>query len=779
MQISLRTSTSLVILSFAIPAFGQEFESWRGYESANFEDAHYAWSMVAGDLDGDQRVDLVVGHLFNAGAISVLLNDGEAGFLPPVHLTQAAGPKGLGLLDLDADGDLDVLASNSGGNWEGSGLTRYLNDGEGGLSSPMSFPSVSGPAGMVVADFDRDGIEDVALAGYGFFGGGQQVALHLGDGLGGFEAPVLVQTGAAPYRLAAGDLDADGWVDLAVAREGRFVSVHLNQSGSLGAPVEYAIPGGGGVDIYPDVELFDADQDGDLDVAYTSTRTQIGSDSSFGAVAVLENSGTGALGNLVLQPVARYLGGGSGLSVADVNGDGWDDILTVHADAGGWSLVRSDGQGGFKAAEEIAGGQYLIDVLVEDVDGDGARDVLVLAHHTLMVTVHRNLGDGEFHHPQGTYVNPLSSDLDVADVDGDGDLDVAMTAAYAGSGNVEVAYNDGAGNFSAGSFFGSGGGAMAVKLRDLDGDGHLDLLWADDGTSPPYDFWTALNDGAGQFEAPVEWPVNTCGNGDVEAFDMDGDGDLDVFLSEYLGCFGGDGSRCFISENLGDGTFAAPVVYTLVLRPERIGHGDLDADGDEDVVFTDGGGLTIGLNAGDGQFGSPRQIALPGGAKDVEVAELDGDGILDIAACSWSGAAGDGARVSILWGLGEATFSEAEVHLGSYTPNLGNGQDLVLADFDLDGDLDLVTANFASNDVSVYTNLGNGSFTDQARFGAGPSPSAIGRGDMNGDGRPDLAVLVGVPPAELDRELIILKGLGAKRRWDAIKAQSRPPIGDF
>jgi hypothetical protein len=76
------------------------------------------------------------------------------------------------------------------------------------------------------------------------------------------------------------------------------------------------------------------------------------------------------------------------------------------------------------------------------------------------------------------------------------------------------------------------------------------------------------------------WSVHTCGSGDVDAFDVDEDGDLDVVLTEYLGCAGGSGNnRVFISRNRGDGTFDPPYTVATYLNTEIVGHGDLNLDG--------------------------------------------------------------------------------------------------------------------------------------------------------------------------------------------------------
>jgi hypothetical protein len=426
---------------------------------------------------------------------------------------------------------------------------------------------------------------------------------------------------------------------------------------------------------------------------------------------------------------------------------------------------------------EIAGGQELVGVVATDVDGDGLTDVVVLAHHSLAVTVHRNLGGGVFHRPAGPPVNALTRDLDVGDVDGDGDLDVALCAGYAGFGNVEVALNDGVGGLATGLFHGSGGGAMAVKLRDLDADGDLDLLWADSGDSPPYDFWTALNDGTGDFGQPTEWPVGTCGNGDVEAFDMDGDGDLDVVLTEYAGCIGsGAPPRAFFSENLGGGVFSAASIYETPFRPERVGHGDLDQDGDEDIVFTNAGGVTIGLADGLGGFAAPLQVALAQGAKDVSVVDLDGDGVLDLATSSFTGAPGEGATLSVLLGTGGATFGAPATLRGSYSPDLANARWLDVADLDGDGELDLAALNAGSNDVSIFAGLGGGAFAEHERTLTGPSPSAFAAADLTGDGAVDLVVVIGVPPAELSREIVVFEGLGGGGAEPPVRRRLPPSV---
>src|SRR6185503_4955087 len=107
-----------------------------------------------------------------------------------------------------------------------------------------------------------------------------------------FLPPVSFATGTGPWKLAAGDIDGDGDVDLAVARDNRSFSILRNQGGTFAAPEQYTVPTGSSSDAYRAIALSDVDLDGDKDVLYTSNGV-------YGAVgpmvALYRNPGNGAL----------------------------------------------------------------------------------------------------------------------------------------------------------------------------------------------------------------------------------------------------------------------------------------------------------------------------------------------------------------------------------------------------------------------------------------------------------------------------------------------------
>jgi len=757
---SVRTGLGMILLGTAAwvpPAAGFDpaFDTWFGFDSGFYGDAHFPYAADVADLDGDGDPDVVTSHWFFPRLVSVLLNQ-DGRYAEPIYYSIGDSSREIRLADVTGDGYPDILASNTGSSFDGSTVSILPNLGDGSFGSRQDYLAADGPVGIAPADYDGDGDVDLVVAGYDHNGTGTEVALLRNDGTGSFGLRELFPAAGAPYKVTAGDLDGDGLPEVVVACETTRVVVLRNTGGAFAPPM--VLNAGFGVnDLFPCVSLADLDRDGDLDIVYGSTRSQIDTDDY--AVVTFENLGGGTFAGAAFIRIVEFLAGPVEMAVTDVTGDGWVDILTVHVDTGSWTFMAGDGAGGFEAGVEIPAGDSPVAVHVADVDGDLDRDVIIANRNSLEVTVHPNPGDGAFGPRPSTPAGAFHEHMDVADIDGDGDLDVATSGFYSSNGVVGVMRNLGNGTLAPVEIYPAPRAALDVKLRDLNGDGWPDLLWATAPTSPPYDFHTRMNLGDGTFGPTVTWPVGTCGTGGIEAFDMDDDGDLDVFLTDYLGCAGGGESNfIYISEGNGDGTFQAPYVHETFLSGEIVRGADLDADGHQDLIWTEADAIGVSMGNGDGTFGPFARFVTDWGPKDVVAGDLNGDGFPDLVTCNM---AGDPQQsMCVLLGNGDGTFASYDRYFASYS-TIGGVRSVALGDADSDGDLDAMLLNFGSNDFSFYRNRGDGTFESHVRYGVGFSPTDLAFGDFTGDGIGDVVAVIGYPPYDLDRGVTVVAGTGA------------------
>jgi hypothetical protein len=342
------------------------------------------------------------------------------------------------------------------------------------------------------------------------------------------------------------------------------------------------------------------------------------------------------------------------------------------------------------------------------------------------------------------------------DVDGDDDLDLVPT----GRDGYAVLTNDGTGAYSIDFPNGFSATMWSPSLADVDADGYLDLVVLVGGEEGlPVAPAILRNDGTGTFGAVEVAPV---GPGEVRTLvvsDVDGDGDADL-----LTAVGVAGDRHVgVQRNDGTGAFAAPQTYRLdaAFAPDVfLVAGDLDGDGDDDVVTTEARDVprpdgerigrtfaTVALNDGTGHFataGAPLDIAFDGdfGALSPVLADLDGDGNLDLAV------GGVGSMTTLL-GDGVGGFGPPR---RSVLPNTRTIDQLVAADIDQDGLPDLVGFNAVLDPTAgvVAFSDGTGGLEDVHIVGSGTRIGNDGTParevevtDLEGDGDSDLLFLAG------------------------------------
>ncbi|MCH8964136.1 MAG: VCBS repeat-containing protein [Planctomycetes bacterium] len=656
-------------------------------DQATYDGGVELYAVAIGDLDADGDLDLVAldagGFDFGGplpGKFTVFLNAGDGTF--SVHMTHGLGlgPQSMALGDLDGDGDLDMAVAVT----RSDAVTTFRNNGDGTFVFIESYPT-SEPQAIAIGDLDGDGALDFVTANW--FQHAVSVRLNNGDAT--FGSALLYDSGTRPISVAIGDLDGDGDADLVVsnhrtARDFSATTVSVlqnNGDGTFSAPVPFDVG-----ERPTCVRLADLDGDGDLDLAVSNLFSD--------DVSVLMNNGDATFAAQITSSVGS---GPYAVTIGDFNGDGNPDLAVANMFGNTLSVLPNLGDGVIMDVVQYDVGALPVAVAIGDLDGDGDLDLAVTNRLGPFVdgtvSLLFNLGDGSFKKQVVLDTGDGPESVVIGDLNGDGDADLAV--ANTESHNLSFYLNNGDGTFADAVIYETGSSSSPVDLAigDLDGDGDLDLAVVNAESA---NVAILLNTGNGSFADQVTYPVG--GGGFSEPFsivlgDVDGDGDLD-FATANL-----DPSNVSVFRNNGDGTFGDEVTYPLVL-PESVAFGDLDGDGDLDLIIANQF-VNISLNDGDGNFGPPTTYQSCRGAFHVTTGDLDGDGDLDIVLTDISN------TVGFLANNGDATFAEVELFRVG-----GSAFGVAVGDLNGDGALDLAAPNFQGDSVSVLLNSSTNSSGD-------------------------------------------------------------------
>ena len=329
-----------------------------------------------------------------------------------------------------------------------------------------------------------------------------------------------------------------------------------------------------------------------------------------------------------------------------------------------------------------------------------------------------------FDAPVASAVGNQPEGVVIADLDGDGDRDMAV--ASDAPDKVSILFNTGNGGFAAPVVVLTGGGTSphALVAGDLDGDGDTDLAV----TLKNINQVRVLRNDGGVFVNAGSTAVGADPRA-LTAGDLDGDGDLDLVTGNR------DGNSATVLLNGGAASFVASTLAIAgEVRDVAVGRFDADADLDLAVSNQDLRRIELRLNNGAGAFVAGANLTMgqvrPEG---LVAADLDGDGDTDIATAG----SGGGLNVAVVFAHdGAGGFSGASFFAtGGLDPSA-----IAAADLDVDGDLDLVTANTDSSTLSLLPNAGNATFGAATVLASGGVPQALAAGDLDGNGGADLAV---------------------------------------
>ncbi len=580
------------------------------------------FGVAIGDLDGDGKPDFAATssvldtNVGRTGTLSLFLNRGDGTFVAGDTYTNAAAPFTVAMRDLDGDGNVDVIVSDSlppaQPTTATAGLWVFFNAGRGKLQAPIQLIPGEDPEFVTVADLNGDGRPDIVCSK-----DSNSVSALINRGNRTFDdLPVSGSNASGPVAIA--DVDGDGQADLVAADHlGTIEIIPGHGDGTFGEATVYA----GG---YQAKSLVTADFDGDgrPDVATANDMLHDTVDvANGGYVNVLMNRGAGAF----VAPMTY--GGGPpavGVAIADIDGDARPDIA-IGAPGAGVSVFLGFGDGSFAAslAMPLPDPGFLT---AGDLDGDGRPDLVTVNSQsgTISVLLNQTAGAPTFLPPADYAVgsSPLAAAL--ADLNGDALLDIAVSNGADGS--VSVLLNRGQGVFAPSVEYAVGTDLAFVAASDLDGDGKPDLIVGDAVVLPvPSGYVRVLfNNGDGTFAAPVSHPVGL-GTG-VAVADLNGDGYRDLIATS-----GTDGTVSIL-VNDGRGGFAAAVPYFAGWNATQVSVADFNGDGALDLaVICATGNVALLLNRGDGTFAPAVGYGGGGGLDAIAVGDLNGDGKPDLA----------------------------------------------------------------------------------------------------------------------------------------------------
>jgi len=566
---------------------------------------------------------------------------------------------------------------------------------------------------IAAADLNADGAVDVA-----YFGRPEELVVAYGDGKGGFPRNVRfpAKDGAALYRgLAAADLDGDGRTDLAHVGKG-FTAIYFQKDdGRLGEPRK--LPhSDDGVAV---LEAVDVDGDGRCDLAHLIP-------SSPRSVRIRFQSEDGTLGPVVALETAPWRLG----AFTDLPGAG-AELTVVQRSSGVLRVLgveRRDAQGALGLGDpllyafESTGGKKARGVAVGDVDGDGRMDVVVAEPDTAQVAVHLQRDDGRLG-SRRTFPSLANIDaVRVADLDGDKRAEVVVLSTAEES--VGVASMDEAGRLPFPRLLELPGKPLAIDARP-----RLVVVYEQDKARLARVY-------AGDAETTIALEGVKSGPDAVLWHDFDQDGRADLVLLDRFGQ-----ARVWLDR--GEGKFAAAegggAAAGMLNRLDEsaVRLGDVDGDGkDELLVASKNFARALRLGAS----GSPEVVDQANGrsprsqVKGAVAADFDGDGKPDMALFDR-----DGNEVTLLQRGATGVFGVVgSIPLGTF-----DYQSMIATDLNGDKRTDLLLAGRTRFAV-MYAGGRSFELVERHTYERREEYASLGdfaRGDLNGDGGADLALI--------------------------------------
>jgi len=708
--------------------------------------------------------------------------------------THPDAPESLHCVDLDQDGDLDVLSASSGDD----SIMWYQNDG---MTPPLFMAHIittnaDDAVGVYAADLDGDNDIDVLSASY--FDDRIVWYENNGKSTPGFSEHTISSDADSAHDVFAIDLDGDNDTDvLSVSSRDDKVAWYENLGGIPLAFTEHVISEDPNSDPYDHINGYangplavsatDVNGDQRIDVLTASLRDR--------RIAWYENNG-GTPPTFTPYTITTDATAAQDVCAVDLDGDGDMDVLS--ASEAGRTWYENDGNSSpsfiSHSIDTSTGAQS---IRIADLNADGNLDIISCSLSESDVTWYENDGATPPTFTRYTVATDTQNPISVCsgDVDGDEDEDILCASLtghkivwYESDGNVPLL-------FTSHPFTANADNAFQVHAEDLDADGDQDVLfasaeldrigWYENMGDHPLRFMAHPLPYSGLFGVDSLFPIDLDGDSDrdlifcsgghdkiawyennggqpatfteyiivqdpdsdpnnefngfadlpvsVYAADVDGDNDIDILSASSWD----DRIAWYGNNGLSPPSFTPYTIATDADGARSVFAIDLDDDDDIDVLSASANDDTIAWYENDGgswpTFTPHIIVSDADYANCVYAADLDGDGDVDVLS-----AARSDDKVAWHESDGQQPLSFISHTISIDTRSI---EAVYAADVDNDGDLDVLTASSQEDKIAWFENKGGTplSFTDHMISNTADYAESVFAADLDGDG--DLDVL--------------------------------------
>ncbi len=432
------------------------------------------------DLNKDGKLDIAVTTSSSTLAVATYLGNGNGTFSSPkaFDMSDAYGPGASpsAFADFNNDGKIDVISEAPG-----TGISAFASgDGSGGFKAPV-ISQTPNPGSIVTADFNHDGIADVAVVNESLCTGcTTSVTVFLGTGQNYFGAAKTYSIPVTGGMIAAGDINNDGRIDLVVARNPQVtgtttsdddVAVLLgNGDGTFETPVGYHLLGARKSGTTSNqVYLEDVNKDGKLDL--------------IGDWGVALGKGNGQFGTPMALP--STISNIVALAPGDFNNTGTIGLAVATNNPSNLYVLAGANNGSFRVITQQVFSNPIDTLITADMNGDRRTDILVTSSGsagttpqltlTVEISTTGNYGFTDTNYPIAATVVTANTAIITGDFNRDGKVDVAIPGIFQGAGDLALFNGTGGGALSNSPTYYQGSIGQAVVL-DVNGDGAPDIV---------------------------------------------------------------------------------------------------------------------------------------------------------------------------------------------------------------------------------------------------------------------------------------------------------------